>query len=148
MFMIKQAVNRRGWPHLEEAGGKEFTDCVSELAFKTYRDRARGQIRLMQADMAGGQEHVRRFADSLYLACWEAANIGGKFRTNWNPSRKQLGSIYYLIAQGHQIMKYDVDRARRFIRVAKELRPNDPLVEAEMGQIERWKAELQSGHTG
>ncbi|KAG6356279.1 hypothetical protein INS49_015666 [Diaporthe citri] len=168
-FSLLQASKRRTWPRLKEAGGGDFTDRVSELAFQIESNQAQSSLEAMrgiplQIQISEGWSYfvdtpewndrpgdlMRRMdylATDLQRACSDAEKVGTLLGTGWTPSDEQLARVCYSLAQGLRLFELNVDLAERKINRAAELVPDDPLIQAEAQQIRVWKARVQGGWT-
>lgn len=167
-FQILQASNRRTWLPLKTAGGKYFTDRVSELAFQIESDQAQRSLEAMrpiplQIQISEGRSffvhveeeeedkpgrlrrHMEHLARVLQVACFDAERVGTVLGTDWTPGNEQLARLCYSVAQGLRLVEWDFDLAEHEINRAGELVPDDPLIESEAQQIRVWKARVQGG---
>lgn len=160
---LSQASKRRTWLRLKVAGGKDFTDRVSELAFQIKNDQAQRSLEAMrpiplQIQISEGRSffvHVNKedkhgnlrrrmgyLANELMGAFFDAEKVARVLGTDWAPSNEQLGRLCYSVAQGLRLSERNFELAERSINRAAELVPDDPLIESEAQQIKVWEGRL------
>lgn len=165
---ILLVLNRNMWPRLKEAGGKDFTYSVTELAFEIQSSQAeshlvamRGlplQIQIVRSCGPPGRADeaykLRRLQGCLVLwggkmreACSTAEYMGPFLGTDWTPSNEQQAKLQYRLAQGLRLVghAHSVHDAEENIDRAAELLPDDAEIESEAQQIRVWKARVQGG---
>ncbi|KAK7710695.1 hypothetical protein SLS64_005598 [Diaporthe eres] len=161
---ILQASKLRTWPGLKDAGGEDFADRVSELAFQIESNQAQGHLEAMQGiplkiQISEGRSYfmdtqeedkprnlrgrLQHMAGSLHRACRSAEQVGAVLGTGWTPSSEQLARVCYSLAQGLRLVERSVDVAEDKINRAAELLPDDPLIQSEAQQIRVWKARVE-----
>lgn len=164
-FALLQASRRRRWLRLKEAGGKYFTDRVSELAFQIESNQVQSSLEAMRPiplkiQISEGRSffvdtkkdkprslrlRLEDLGSNLLRACVGADKVGALLGTDWTPSDEQLARVCYSAAQGLRLWERHFHLAEHKINLAAELVPDDPLIQSEAQQIRVWKARVQGG---
>lgn len=144
-FIALEATHRRAWKSCKVAGGRRFTDGVTELAFLVRSNQALCYlIDMRRVDKSKPNHQLRLDAllkkvNDIMLSHKRARTI---FGTNWKPSREQLGNYYYQKALALRLAGRVVLEAEEFILLAAVYLPDNSLIQLEVQRIAEWKARL------
>ncbi|KAK2603119.1 hypothetical protein N8I77_009599 [Diaporthe amygdali] len=137
---ISRASTGRTWSHLKEAGGKDFTDRVSELYFQLQSNLTHKLIKDMQAS-APDRDVVQSSARLAWGSVREAQEVAKTLGTDWQPSDEQCAKLCYRLAVAHRLGKGNLLIAEASILYARVILPDDKMIQREKLLIEEWKAE-------
>lgn len=139
--MFYRARLRRAWPRLKQAGGKDFTDRVTELAFQVNNNWAQGYLvgmRNVVMREPWNRAKLDFWHKQLIDATSDASRMALILATDWGPSDEQYAKLCYRLAVAARLSGgRDLPRAEHFINFAISFLPGNPVIEAEAQEIER-----------
>lgn len=138
------ARNRRAWPSLIEAAGKDYTDYISDVAFQIQSNRVQAYLQLAQTGLLGNDQEdpFMTWITQIFTSCNDAMLVGRTLGTDWSASDDQLATLFYCWAKAHRLAEQDVHFAEDAICRAAQLRPGDQEIHSEMRKILDWKARV------
>jgi hypothetical protein len=131
----KLAKSHSIWSRVKAAGGKPFTDKITELFYQLNGNRMQGTIKVMQES---APQDRAQWADSAYDAGQSASMASQLLETDWKPSPEQEAKLCYRLAMTHRLADDDKRVAQQVINLASQACPNDAAIQREKEAIRRW----------
>lgn len=135
LIQLHRLAKSHVWPRVKAAGGKPFTDKITELFFQLNINRMQGTIKVMQQSTP---QDRAQYADGVYEAGQTASMASQILETDWNPSLEQRAKLAYRLAMMHRLADGDKRVAQQMIILAAGACPNDPAIQREKEAITRW----------
>lgn len=135
LIQLHRLAKSHVWSRVKAAGGKPFTDKITELFFQLNNNRMQGTIKVMQ--QSAPQDRAE-YADGVYEAAQSASMASQVLGTEWKPSPEQEAKLCYRLAMTHRLADDDKRVAQQVINHAAQACPDDPAIQREKEAIRRW----------
>jgi hypothetical protein len=135
LMQLHKLANSHLWSRVKAAGGKPFTDKITELFYQLNNNRMQGTIKVMQQSAPPDRA---QYADGAYDACQSASMASQLLGTDWRPSPKQQAKLCYRLAMTHRLADDNKGVAQQVIDLAAQACPDDPAIQKEKEAVRRW----------
>ncbi|KUL88398.1 hypothetical protein ZTR_04914 [Talaromyces verruculosus] len=135
LLQIHRLAKSHVWSRVKAAGGKPFTDKITELFFQLNMNEMQGTIKVMQQSTP---QDRAEYADGVYEAGQSASMASQVLGTDWKPNLEQRAKLAYRLAMTHRLADDDKRVAQQMITLAAGACPEDPAIQREKEAIRRW----------